>query len=911
MTSINTSTLSTIANVTLQQFETAYHNGNSTADAYYAELASQGAAIGNDNIQNYATLAQGVVNNDTTAGELANAYSAQVASDNSMSFAVGGDDWLTMQYNLMQDDLQARNANIQVGGTGELSYSDTNTIHTNAFSTVDLPSEAFTLYTPTHDLGNIDPAVAQATFEDLLSNAGNNDATGLAADGLGIDVLNTWAHTTNGAYWQWLSDLGKAIATNPGILGSGMSDLVSGLQREYGDGWLANLPAHLPVDLGTGTLSPSSWIPDAQTAFATAEITTSPLVLDLGTGGISLTSTDSSGAVYFGMEENGFRQATGWISGDSAFLAIDKNSDGIINDRTELFGNDATHANGFASLADYDTNHDGHITTADAQFGGLTVWTDDNHDGYSQTSELHSLSSLGITDIDLGYSTTSYGLDGNVIKATSTFTMNGASHAIDDVWFAEDAANTVYDGNYTLDPATLFLPDLRGYGQLPDLNIAMSLDNTGTGNLESLVQDLASKTSPELLSSDFGLTAKLENILYRWAGDDTVDPASRGNYVDAQQLGFLEKLLGTPFFSTSTDSSDPNIAGGLTLSRTFTTALDELGSRLLSQTAFADFFHDPSYNPITDTLSESGGGTSLHFVMSSDTVNATPDMDNVFIVTAANQNITGGAGNDTYVFYAGGGANAFHENSGEGTNTIQLSGYDPSDIRLVTDSAGALHITSVSHSGDSITIGADVVPGSMGESTIGQYVESIHFDDAAHTVWDLTGGLTLTGTASGATLYGTAYGDTIHAAPGNSYVYANDGNDTLIGGSGNNYLDGGLGNDTLSGGSGSDTLTGGTGADTSVFKSGETGSDTVTDFSTTEGDKLDIHNLLVGYNPVTSAITDFVHITASGGDAIVSVDANGATGGASYAHVATLTGMSALAGHESDLLASGNLIAHV
>src|SRR5262249_42404572 len=104
----------------------------------------------------------------------------------------------------------------------------------------------------------------------------------------------------------------------------------------------APLPSTSPASAGVGQV---------QTPFGAAEVTGSPLVLDLGTSGISLTSKNSSGAVYFGMEENGFRQATGWISGNSAFLAIDKNGDGIINNRSELFGNDATHATGFQSLA--------------------------------------------------------------------------------------------------------------------------------------------------------------------------------------------------------------------------------------------------------------------------------------------------------------------------------------------------------------------------------------------------------------------------------------------------------------------------------------------------------------------------------------------------------------------------------
>jgi signal transduction histidine kinase len=67
-----------------------------------------------------------------------------------------------------------------------------------------------------------------------------------------------------------------------------------------------------------------------------------------------------------------------------------------------------------------------------------------------------------------------------------------------------------------------------------------------------------------------------------------------------------------------------------------------------------------------------------------------------------------------------------------------------------------------------------------------------------------------------------------------------------------------------------------------------------------------------GYDPLTAIITDWVHVTASGGNAIVSIDADGPAGGAAnFVAIATLTGASALAGTEADLLANGNLIAHV
>lgn len=93
------------------------------------------------------------------------------------------------------------------------------------------------------------------------------------------------------------------------------------------------------------------------------------------------------------------------------------------------------------------------------------------------------------------------------------------------------------------------------------------------------------------------------------------------------------------------------------------------------------------------------------------------------------------------------------------------------------------------------------------------------------------------------------------------------GNDTLNGDSGNDILNGGSGNDRLIGGLNTDRLTGGSGADTFVFASLSdsvvgTGNDLITDFSQSQGDKLDFSAIdAISGNTGNDAF----HLTALGG----------------------------------------------
>jgi hypothetical protein len=92
----------------------------------------------------------------------------------------------------------------------------------------------------------------------------------------------------------------------------------------------------------------------------------------------------------------------------NAFLVRDLYGDGKIVDGTEMFGNltqqpPSQNENGFAALAQYDSNGDGWIDKSDPIWPSLLLWVDENHNGISDTGELHAPDSLGVSRISVRY----------------------------------------------------------------------------------------------------------------------------------------------------------------------------------------------------------------------------------------------------------------------------------------------------------------------------------------------------------------------------------------------------------------------------------------------------------------------------------------------------------------------------
>ncbi len=124
-----------------------------------------------------------------------------------------------------------------------------------------------------------------------------------------------------------------------------------------------------------------------------------PLVISLD----SIPAGLSDQKIMFDLDADGTEDSISVPTG-GGFLALDKNEDGSINDGSELFG--PRSGDGFADLAEYDSDHNGWIDEADPIFEKLKIWVIDA----KGDKKLYSLKDKNIGAISLMSADTEFSL---------------------------------------------------------------------------------------------------------------------------------------------------------------------------------------------------------------------------------------------------------------------------------------------------------------------------------------------------------------------------------------------------------------------------------------------------------------------------------------------------------------------
>ena len=452
-----------------------------------------------------------------------------------------------------------------------------------------------------------------------------------------------------------------------------------------------------------------------------------------------------------------WRRTPAGVLPDDGLLALDRDGDGQITSGHELFGDHTVRADGtvaadgFAALADLDDNGDGVVDAADSQFHALRVWRDLDQDGRSQASELFSLQELGITTLDTQPVSSDLDIAGNAVPLTATFSrQDGSSGTIGDVYFAVDLVNTDYRGALTVDATIGALPELRGYGRVKDLHLSMAEDP----ELRLLVEQFVA-TDP----LDIEIREPLfDQILFRWTGADTVEPGSRGTYVDARHLHVLEAFLDHPF--TPVWTGHPGIAAGTELEGTWDQLRGEILARLLIQAPSITSLADSAYDVDSDGYTT---GIPFPWVIASIEAGAPSPLDQ--------------SGSIRYWRAAAWEVDQF-------AHQFQID-------RSTTDAVFEAILTERSLH--------PLIPHLRTPGVIGS--------DLADNLSAADGPSVIMGQGGNDTLNGGNGGDLIDGGDGMDVLGGSHGSDILLGGAGDDALDGGGDNDTLDGGAGADTLT--------------------------------------------------------------------------------------------------------
>ncbi len=590
------------------------------------------------------------------------------------------------------------------------------------------------------------------------------------------------------------------------------------------------------LNFGTGSgRTASTSIQDIQTA--------GPLIFDLDGDGLELLSL-AEGIRTFDIDNDGFVEPLAWVGPDDGILVYDQENDGDVTAVEEFVFTSyvAGAQTDLEGLAFFDTNGDGNLSAADAEWVKFKIWKDANSDGVVDAGELQSLSAHDVTNIDLASATSSIAIaEGSIVNGqTSAARSSGPSLDAYDVALrgltlgsryislSNDASLIDFEGDdtdildWTATTALVF-----------DLGVT---SHAGHSNFAGVIGGVGDDTLTISLTTGGGVAgAEGADSLVGGVGDDILDG---GDGADTLIGGAGDDTLFI-------DADDVLIDGGA--GHDVLIAASGVALSLSLNTVNAEGAHGSSGN---DNLSYVGTADILLLGQGgADTLTADAG-DDLLEGHGGNDSLTSGAGED--IVDGGGGNDVIDAGGGDdvltgGTGADTLIGGIGDDFFTFSRGDGVDQVTDVGGAADALIFGFEIDPDQLLVKLVGNdLVVGITDPDAPGTTFaNLADKITIKSWATLSNriesfvfssngfqleawsidnwLAGDNGADALTAiGAGSWWINGGDGADTIIISStaDGSLIFGGLGNDTLTSNATDSTLVGGAGNDTLQAGSG-------------------------------------------------------------------------------------------
>ncbi|RZI47407.1 LysM peptidoglycan-binding domain-containing protein [Rickettsiales endosymbiont of Peranema trichophorum] len=334
------------------------------------------------------------------------------------------------------------------------------------------------------------------------------------------------------------------------------------------------------------------------------------------------------------------------------------------------------------------------------------------------------------------------------------------------------------DMGVKIDPETLFMPLIRGYGKISSLHISM----THNPRLKKLVSDLMVSKLSELNS----IYDRVIEILYEWAGVSDIEEDERataeGINIEARKVAFVERFTGQDFRQLGAAKFVGQHAS-TAVQKAYDIGLVRITKNLLVQGPFLGIFPNAEYSFIDDSIKLNASLTEI--ICASKELALRYDLGHDFWIQLS------------YIL---------SQSLGEldvDLRELKSRLSEAAGEEMFVDSED---VGLVGNESDNIikgSLGSDYIKGLGGHDKLYGKERSDHLDGGEGSD-ELFGGQGID------RLYGGGGNDKVYGGDGRDFIYGEGGNDQLYGEDGDDHIEGGSGGDTMDGGAGVNTLSYGT-----------------------------------------------------------------------------------------------------